>query len=457
MNKLRNATLQASEKNSPFDVWARNTVFRQLRHLQTGALIVRDPLGEVVCGENSHPQQLPVQLTVGKLGFYRRMVFNGVIGAAESFMEGDWKTDDLTGLVRLMIRNIDAMQKFDRGFSWISRRLARAGFWLRKNTKAGSRRNIHEHYDLGNDFFKLFLDRSMNYSSGIFPCSESSMQEASQVKMDRICRKLDLTPGDHLLEIGSGWGGLAIHAAQHFGCRVTTTTISSEQFQLARQRVTQAGLQDQITVLKRDYRDLTGKYDKLVSVEMIEAVGHEFYPSFFSHCDRLLVDEGVMLLQAITMNEQDYKHHLRSMDFIRKYVFPGGSLPSVTALTHAATAVSDMRLLHLEDITKHYVWTLQRWRDAFVQNLEDIRELQFSESFIRKWLFYLSYCEAAFAERRTGCVQIMYAKQASRHDPMTALDPLHLASGSCSWNEEPVQNEEPVHHAVAKRFAGVNL
>lgn len=394
---------------SRLDWFARSKVFQTLEQFDNAHLVVEDPLGitEFGCEASSRDS---FHLDVRDCALYRRMLFGGVVGAAESYMDGQWTVEDLTGLIRAMVRNIESFQKFDYGWAGISRRLGRVAFRLRRNSRSGSRKNISEHYDLGNDFYQLFLDETMNYSSGIFPSDDATMYEASITKMDRVCQKLMLKPTDHLLEIGTGWGGLAIHAATHFGCRVTTTTISAEQYRMAVQRVEAAGLTDRVTVLNKDYRDLEGRFDKIVSIEMIEAVGAEYYDQFFGCCDKLLVDDGAMLLQAIIMNEQDYAGHLKSIDFIRKYIFPGGCLPSVSALSDSMRRKTRMRLTHLEEMTSHYVRTLQCWRERFMDNIEQVRELDFSETFIRKWMFYFCYCEAAFAERRTGSVQLMYAK-----------------------------------------------
>ena len=413
--------------------FSRNRVFGAIESFTSGSLTVEDFAGQISIS-NANFRELQATVMVDSPEFYRRLVTGGIIAAAETYMDGQWRCDDLTALIRIMIRNLSKMKKVEKGLSKFSRVIDYVYGQFRRNTKEGSRRNIHEHYDLGNEFFRLFLDRSMNYSSGIFPAetmqsglafkceskedSSAMMLEASLNKMRHICEKLDLNVDDHLIEIGTGWGALSIFAAQNFGCKVTTTTISEEQFALATERVKQAGLEDRVTVLQRDYRDLEGKFTKLVSVEMIEAVGHQYFDIFFETCNRLLTDDGTMLLQVITMNENDYPEHLKGVDFIRKHIFPGGCLPAVSAMTTAAANTSRMRMMHLEDITEHYVLTLQHWRRMFDDSLEEVRGQGFSESFIRKWIFYLCYCEAAFAERRIGTCQIMFAKSESRLDPM---------------------------------------
>ena len=306
----------------------------------------------------------------------------------------------------------------DKGIARILSPLHKYLHALKKNTREGSRRNIIAHYDLGNDFYRLFLDDTLTYSCGIFERPDSSLREASIAKYDRICRKLELSPADHVLEIGTGWGGFALHAATHFGCRVTTTTISNRQYELARQRVASAGLEDRITLLKQDYRDLAGTFDKLVSIEMIEAVGHHFLEEFFRVCSRCLKPDGQMLLQAITIRDQVFDWHKRNVDFIKRYIFPGSCIPSVTAISEAVTRATDLRLFHLEDITAHYATTLRRWRENFFANLDSVKALGFPDAFIRMWEFYLCYCEGGFSERYLGDIQVLFTKPMCRRDPV---------------------------------------
>ncbi len=332
-------------------------------------------------------------------------------------MNGDWRTDNLTDLIRILIRNMGCINTLDRTWSGLQNMWHRLVHLRRRNTIVGSRRNIRQHYDLGNDFYQLFLDPTMNYSSGIFPANSESMFESSLFKMERICQKLMLKPADHVLEIGTGWGGLAMFMARNFGCRVTTTTISEAQYRYARQAVERAGLSDRVTVLLKDYRKLTGKFDKLVSIEMIEAIGYQYFDQYFGKCGELLLDDGLMLLQGITMSQQNYVQHINNIDFIRRYIFPGGCLPSVVAIGQSVGQASDMRMVHLEDITQHYVMTLQKWRGEFFRKIANVRRLGYDNRFIRMWHFYLCYCEAAFAERRVNTVQIVLAKPHSDVDP----------------------------------------
>jgi cyclopropane-fatty-acyl-phospholipid synthase len=293
---------------------------------------------------------------------------------------------------------------------------------MHKGTRKGSRVNIAAHYDLGNDFYALFLDETLTYSCGIFEREESTLKDASIAKYDRICRKLELSSGDHVLEIGTGWGGFAIYAAQNYGCRITSTTISQQQHELAKKRIEKAGLSDQITLLFKDYRDLEGKYDKVVSIEMIEAVGHHFFDAFFRLCSERLKEDGMMLLQAITITDRVFDRHKDSVDFIKRYIFPGSCIPSIAAMSHAVAKVTDLKIDHLEDITPHYARTLRAWRRRFFENVEQVKALGFSDAFIRMWEFYLCYCEAGFQERYLGDIQIRLIKPMCRPAPI--LPPL---------------------------------
>lgn len=391
-----------------FDRWHRWLVAGRLKRISRGGLTIVFGDDRQFFGDSN--SDLQATITVRRPAFYRRVVFGGGLGAAESLIDGDWSCDNLVALVRIFIRNLDLADGMDRGMATVRRFFARIGHYLRRNHRASAANNIRKHYDLGNDFFRLFLDDTLSYSCAVFSKPTDSLQEASIAKLDRVARKLNLSPSDHLLEIGTGWGGLAMHVAKNYGCKVTTTTISREQFDLATSRIQAAGLSNRITVLKEDYRDLTGRYDKLVSIEMIEAVGHEFYETFFHKCCDLLHSGGLMLLQSITIKEQRYEQHLQSVDFIREFIFPGGCLPSVGAMMQAVTRSTDMRPLHLEDITPHYAETLRRWRVMFWTNIDAIRALGYGESFIRLWDYYFAYCEAGFEERQIGDVQLLLAR-----------------------------------------------
>jgi cyclopropane-fatty-acyl-phospholipid synthase len=331
-------------------------------------------------------------------------------------MHGYWSCTELTDLLRILIRNRESLESLDTGLSLLSAPLNKLLHALNRNTRKGSRQNVAAHYDLGNDFYELWLDPGMMYSCAYFDTPESSLEEAATEKLDRICRKLQLSAGDTVLEIGTGWGGFAIHAARHYGCHVTTTTISRSQFDYAKKAIAAAGLEDRITLLLEDYRDLEGRFDKLVSIEMIEAVGHEYHDTYFRKCCELLKPEGQMLLQAITMADQQYDRYRGGVDFIKRYIFPGGCLTSVTDMCRTMTAGTDMRVIHLEDIGSHYATTLRHWHDRFSARIDEVRELGYPETFIRMWQFYLCYCESAFIERAIGDVQMLIMRPGARRD-----------------------------------------
>lgn len=357
---------------------------------------------------------LSVQIEVLDPRFWGELAFGGSIGAGEAYMAGYWRCDDLTGLVRILLQNREVLDGMEGGLASLTVPLQKALHWANRNTRSGSRRNIAAHYDLGNDFFALFLDPTMMYSCAYYETPQTTLEQAQQARLHRVCQHLKLGPDDHLLEIGTGWGGMAIHAAQHYGCRVTTTTISRQQYELAQERVAAAGLQDRITLLLEDYRDLRGQYDKLVSLEMIEAVGHQFYGTYFAQCARLLKDDGLMLLQAITIADQRYEAARKSVDFIQRHIFPGSTIPSITAMLNAITAETDMKLVKLDDIGPHYATTLRHWRERFMARLDEVRLLGYPDTFIRMWDFYLCYCEGGFAERALGDVHMLLAKPGAR-------------------------------------------
>lgn len=397
------------------DRLARRVVTKQLAGLTRGEIILRDASSVSVLGEAS---DLQVSLRVHRPRFFRQAVMGGKLSVAESYLRGDWDCDDLTSLCRIFVRNRNSGDGLDRGFSRLASYGHKLFHWLNDNTRDGSRRNIAAHYDLGNDFYRLWLDETMAYSSGIFTSPDTTLHEASVEKFDRVCRKLDFQPDSEVLEIGTGWGGFALHAAENYGCHVTTTTISNEQFGIAQQRIWNAGLSEQISLLKQDYRDLQGQFDKLVSIEMIEAVGHKHLDGYFKQCGQLLRPDGSLVIQAIVMPEHGYRRYLQSVDFIQRYVFPGGSLPSMEAMLGAAGRQTDLRFVHAEDFGPHYAETLRRWRVAFQNRLDDVRQLGYSEEFIRLWNYYLCYCEAAFEERYVGVIQIQFDKPECRRDPI---------------------------------------
>jgi cyclopropane-fatty-acyl-phospholipid synthase len=387
---------------------------RMLRDLEHGRIVIEDDSSKETFGEPTDSCPLAVTIRVYDRAFYADVVLGGSIGAGEAYMDGLWNSDDLTALVRIIACNDELNQGIEKGAAGLVAPLRKFLHWCRRNTRRGSRRNIARHYDLGNELFETFLDPAMMYSCAIFPHERSSLEEASINKMDVICSKLELSPDDELLEIGTGWGGLAIHAARNYGCRVTTTTISEQQRELALERIREAGLEDRITVLHEDYRDLPQRLDrrfkKAVSVEMIEAVGERYLERFFRTCSELLEPDGMMLLQAIVIADRMYDSYRRSVDFIQRYIFPGGFLPSVTAMRDAIARVTDLNVADLQEIGPHYALTLRHWRRRFFDNLDRIRELGYDDRFIRMWEFYLCYCEGGFMEGAIDDVQMLLVK-----------------------------------------------
>jgi cyclopropane-fatty-acyl-phospholipid synthase len=398
------------------DRWARRVVHQRLERIERGSLA----LVEAGCTRRFGDPEASLRATlfVRDPAFYRSVALRGVLGGAEAYMDGAWQADDLTAVVRILALERDAFAGLNAGWARLARPSLRLLHALRRNSRAGSRRNIAAHYDLGNEFFELFLDPTLTYSCGVFEREDASMEEASLAKYERVCRKLRLGPADHVLEIGTGWGGFALYAARRHGCRVTTTTISRRQVELARERVAASGLAGRVEVLFDDYRELRGRYDKLVSIEMIEAVGHEHFDDFFRVCSERLHRDGAMLLQAITVRDQDFEASTRSVEFIKRYVFPGGQCASVGAICDSVARATDMRLSHLEDLTPHYAETLRRWRSKMAANLDRVRALGLPGRFLRMWEFYLCYCEGGFQEREIGLVQALLEKPGSRRPPV---------------------------------------
>jgi cyclopropane-fatty-acyl-phospholipid synthase len=405
-------------KKRRIDRMSRRAILALLKRLAYGRITLVENGHHRHFGEKSDRFSSQAVITVHHPQLYTRIFFGGSIGAAEAYMDGLWSADDLTTVMRILALNQKAFEDMEKGLARLTAPFYKFYHFFRKNTKAGSRKNIMAHYDLGNDFYSLFLDETMTYSCGIFEHEKSSLKDASVAKYDRICRKLLLNPSDRVVEIGTGWGGFAVHAAQNFGVHVTTTTISDEQYHFTERRIKAAGLEDRISLLKKDYRDLDGQFDKLVSIEMIEAVGHHYLTTFFQTCSRLLKDDGMMALQAITIGDQIFDRHKRSVDFIKRYIFPGSCIPSITAISKAIAGATDLRLVHLEDITAHYARTLHEWRRRFFDNIEQVRAQGFTDAFIRMWEYYLCYCEGGFAERYIGDVQMLFVKPLFRREPL---------------------------------------
>jgi cyclopropane-fatty-acyl-phospholipid synthase len=407
------AAAQSVEPVSALTQLAKRVLIGQLRKIAHGRLRLIDGRCVESFGAVTEAAPFDVTIRVHSPRFYSEVVFGGTLGSGEAYMHGYWHCDNLTALVRLMVVNRHLLNDVDSGWSRLSAPLLKLAHWFNRNDKNGSRRNIAAHYDLGNRFFELFLDPTMAYSCGIFENAGASLEQASIAKFDAACGKLDLQPDQHLLEIGTGWGGMAIHAARHYGCRVTTTTISREQYEFARERVAREGLADRVTLLLEDYRDLRGQYDALVSIEMIEAVGDQYLDTYFSRCNQLLRPSGAMLLQAITIRDQFYEQARRSVDFIKRFIFPGSFIPSVQALVNSLARVTDLKLFHMEDIGPHYARTLKIWRERFLTRQAEVRALGYPERFVRMWEFYLCYCEGGFEERQLGDVQMLLTKPRS--------------------------------------------
>jgi cyclopropane-fatty-acyl-phospholipid synthase len=405
------------------DRFARGAVLSRLAGITIGRIVIEDGDQRLPFGQDIEDADLRATIHVKDRRFYSDIALAGSMGAGEAYMAGSWTTDNLTALAQIMLRNRDVMEGMDGGLARLANPIRRFIHYLNRNTKTGSQRNIAAHYDLGNDFFELILDRTLMYSCAIFERAGATLEEAATAKVDRICRKLDLRAHDHLVEIGTGWGGFAIHAAKNYGCRVTTTTISRAQHDYAVKKIAAEGLADRITVLFKDYRDLSGQFDKAVSIEMIEAVGPQFVDAYFRKCGELLKPDGMMLLQAITITDREYAGALKRVDFIKKYIFPGSFIPSVTALCDSITRSSDLRLFHLEDLTPNYAETLKNWRIRMFNNIERVRALGYPEEFIRMWEFYLCYCEGGFRERYIGDVQMLLTKPDSKRAPILPILP----------------------------------
>ncbi|WP_110603358.1 SAM-dependent methyltransferase [Salinicola lusitanus] len=402
--------------------WLRLRMLRALDDLEGGRLTLRERdsvhhLGRGDTGSST----VHVDITIHDPNVWRRFALGGTVGVAEAYMDGAWEVDDLVGLVRLFARNIERVNDgMENGTARLRRWALTALHALQRNTTRRSRRHIAAHYDLGNELFATFLDREhWMYSSAVFPRAEATLEEASTHKLDLILDKLAIEPHHHLLEIGTGWGGLAIHAARTRGCRVTTTTISEEQYAFTAERVREAGLADRVTLLKDDYRDLEGRFDRVVSVEMVEAVGHQYLGTYFACIDRLLKPDGLALLQCITIRDQRFETAKREMDFIKRYIFPGGFLPSHTAMLNGLSRHTQLNLLDLDEIGLHYARTLREWRLRFESRLDKVRALGYDERFIRMWRYYLCYCEGGFLERTIGTSHLLLAKPGARRAPLT--------------------------------------
>ncbi|MCB9465936.1 MAG: class I SAM-dependent methyltransferase [Candidatus Eisenbacteria bacterium] len=397
----------------------RSAFFHTLSAIEYGELIVHE--GATTRAFGTPGSGLRAEISVLDPDFYREVALHGSVGAGRAWFEGKWTSDDLVSVVRILARNDAALKRWSSGIGRVLTPAQRVFHLLRRNTRTGSRRNIEAHYDLSNDFFSLFLDETMTYSAGIFSQPETSLREASVEKLDRICRVLELEASDHVLEIGTGWGSFAIHAARNYGCRVTTTTISKEQHALATARVHDAGLEDRVTVILKDYRDLEGTFDKLVSIEMIEAVGHDFLDTYFRTCCERLSPGGRMCLQAITIRDDLHDQARRSLDFIKRYIFPGSDIPSVRSISTSVARATDFAIVDTFDLTEGYAHTLRAWRHNLAERANEVRALGFDDRFLAMWDFYFAYCEGGFLERRIQDYQFVL----ERRDADRSGDSLH--------------------------------
>ena len=395
-------------KSTTTTAFFKNILLKKLRGLSFGRLVIVDRSNTFIFGDQH--SELQATITVTSQEFYVFLGSGGTLGAAEAYTAGYWHADNLVSLIQIIIKNKKTMENLESGLARLANPFNKIIHKRRQNSIKGSKKNILAHYDLSNDFYRLWLDSTMTYSCGVFLNEDSSMKDASVEKLDRFCRKLKLTKNDKVLEIGTGWGSFALHAAKNYGCHVTTTTISDNQFSYVSDLISKENLCSQITLLNRDYRELEGSFDKIVSIEMIEAVGHDHVSGFFNKASSLLRPSGLMALQGITYNEPDFETYKNSVDFVKKYIFPGGCLVSVTQIKDSIKAKTDLTLVEVDDITQHYARTIKYWRKDFIKALPQIRSLGFSESFIRIWEFYLVYCEAGFLENLIGDFQFVFAK-----------------------------------------------
>lgn len=396
--------------------FARSIIFKSLSKLAQGHLIIEEKFNDTGHGYQHHfgqydsTEKVEGVITIYSIDFYQRILHGGSIAAAEAYMDGEWDSPDLTALMKLMALNQESVDSIEAKTGFLKNIAYKLTHWLNKNTLKQSKENIHAHYDLGNDFYRLFLDERMLYSSALFEFAHEDLAQAQINKMERLCRELELTEQDHVLEIGTGWGGMAIYMASHYGCHVTTTTISEQQFEYAQNRIIELGLSEKITLLKQDYRELHGEYDKLVSIEMIEAVGKQYLNNFIEKCHSLVKPSGKMAIQAITIADQRYQSYSQNVDFIQKYIFPGGFLPSINSLLQATTQYSQFNLRSVRDIGVDYAKTLRYWRKEFEAQISQVEQLGYDQRFIRMWRYYLCYCEGGFLSKTISTVQLTFEK-----------------------------------------------
>ena len=389
----------------------RSIMLKVFASLPQGQMVIKEK-GVLVDTFGQKDSDLHAEIDFQCLSVYQSLLFGGSVASGETFSEGKWTTPNLTNVIRIFARNLPLLDSWEAKMEWLAFPIRKISHLANKNSASGSKKNIAAHYDLGNKLYTRFLDDSMMYSAAIYPTKDSTLAQAQTAKLKAICDKLQLVPEDHLVEIGTGWGGLAVFAAKNYGCKVTTTTISEEQHQYTENLVKKEGLQDKITLLKKDYRLLEGKYDKLVSIEMIEAVGKEYLPTFFKKCSSLLKDEGLMVLQAITISDHRFDSYSKSVDFIQKHIFPGGFLPSQLLINQHLKKHTDLMIRDLHDIGLDYARTLKDWHHKLLENKEPLAKDGYDDRFMNMWRYYFSYCEGGFLERTISTVQLVISKPA---------------------------------------------
>ncbi|MDY6976078.1 MAG: cyclopropane-fatty-acyl-phospholipid synthase family protein [Pseudomonadota bacterium] len=409
------SVLLTTSEVSFVDKTCRTLFLKCLNQLPFGRLTIQEN-GDVVARFGTDESDLNATVNIKDVQAYRRLLLGGSVGAGEAYMDGLWDSDDVTAVVRVFARNLPTLDEWENKFKWLTMPINKIQHLARRNTKDQAKKNIEAHYDLGNKLYTRFLDPTMMYSSAIYPDPNATLNDAQNYKLKAICDKLQLTEADHLIEIGTGWGGLAVYAAKHYGCNVTTTTISEEQHAWAKDWIAREGLESKITLLKKDYRLLDGKYDKLVSIEMIEAVGKQYLGNFFEKCASLLKDDGVMLLQSITIDDRRYDSYSNSVDFIQKYIFPGGFLPSQYQINAHLKKYTNMMIRDLHDIGVDYAKTLNHWYEAFISAKDELLNDGYDERFMRMWTYYLKYCEGGFLERTISTVQLVISKPQYREN-----------------------------------------
>ncbi len=388
-------------------------VMNKFKRLKYGSIKIIEKDEILSFGDSESDDKVTV--TIHSNEFYVFLGSGGVNGVAEAYMAGYWAADNLVLLLQIIIKNKNILLSLDSGFVKLLNPINKIIHWSKQNTLKGSKQNILAHYDLSNDFYKLWLDSTMTYSCAYFENNSVSLEQASIEKIDRICRKLKLNKNDHILEIGTGWGSFSLHAAKQYGCTIDTVTISDAQYEYASKKIESSGLDSKINIFNKDYRKIEGKYDKIVSIEMIEAVGYQFIPQYFSKISSLLKKDGLVAIQGITYNDQNFEQYKNSVDFIKKYIFPGSCLISVAQISDVIKEYTDLAIVDMEDITKHYAETLNRWKANFIKVIPEVKKMGFSEAFIKMWEFYFVFCEAGFLERNIGDVQLVFSKSGARN------------------------------------------